>query len=120
MGSGPPKSQLFAGPTRTPIKRATVLDPSEEFQKKLTYYCSSASGKQSQPKKLHLISILSRGGLKQFVSVFEKFASGLRYRSVSAGLSRHNQKNRSIFRGQIWKLGGLPPKNFSAFSRRRI
>ena len=53
--------------------------------------------------------------LKTYVGIFENFAYGLRYRDVSAGLSRHNQKNRSVFRGRIWELGGkkLPP-NFLA------
>ena len=40
-----------------PRKRATVLDLSEEFQKKPTYVCSSASGLQSQRKKAQLIPI---------------------------------------------------------------
>ena len=49
--------------------------------------------------------------LKTYVGFFENVAYGLRYRGVSADLSRHNQKNRSVFRGQIWKLGGeiFPP-----------
>ena len=60
--------------------------------------------------------------LKTYVSFFEIFAYGLRYRDVSAGLSRHNQKNRSIFREWIWELGGknLPSKIFSAFIRLKI
>ena len=37
---------------------------------------------------------------------FENFAYGLRYRDVSASILSHNQKNWSIFRGKIWKLGG--------------
>jgi len=51
--------------------------------------------------------------LKTCVGIFEYFASGLRNRGVSARLLRHNQKNRSIFRGRIWELGGknLPLKN---------
>ena len=51
--------------------------------------------------------------LKTYVGVFENFAYGLRNRGVIAGLSRHNQKNRSVFRGRIWELGGKilsPPK----------
>ena len=60
--------------------------------------------------------------LKTYVGVFEIFTLGLRYRDDSAGLSRHNQKNRSVLRGRIWELGGknLPPQNFSAFFGLRI
>ena len=36
-----------------------------------------------------------------YIGFFENFAYGLRYRDVSAGLSRYNQKNWSVFRGQI-------------------
>ena len=34
--------------------------------------------------------------LKTYVGFFENFAYGLRNRGVAAGLSRHNQKNRSV------------------------
>ena len=44
--------------------------------------------------------------LKTYVGLFEKYAYDLRYRGVSADLSRHNQKNWWVFRGQIWDLGG--------------
>ena len=40
-----------------PLKRATVLVLSEEFQKNLTLYCSSASGLQSQQLLSRLTSI---------------------------------------------------------------
>ena len=37
---------------------------------------------------------------------FFNFAYSLRYGGVSVGVLGQNQKNRSIFRGQIWELGG--------------
>ena len=39
--------------------------------------------------------------LKKYVRIFENFAYGLRNRGVSAGLLGRNQKNQSVFRGQI-------------------
>ena len=53
-GTGPPKSQLLAAPTPNAYK---VLSPSEEFSKKPTYVCSSASELQSQHKTWLLMSI---------------------------------------------------------------
>ena len=49
--------------------------------------------------------------LKYCVRVFDNIAYELRYRGVSADLSRDNQKI-GLFRGHIWKLGGkiLPSK----------
>ena len=44
--------------------------------------------------------------LKMYVGTFEILAYGLRYRGISAGLFRRNQKNRPLFRRQIWELGG--------------
>ena len=44
--------------------------------------------------------------LKTHVRIFENIAYRLRYRGVFAGLSGHNQKNWSNFRGRIWKLDG--------------
>ena len=57
--------------------------------------------------------------LKTYVRIFEIFAYGLRYRGVSMSLSRHNHKNRSVFRGRIWESGGkiLPPfQNLAPFA----
>ena len=49
------------------------------------------------------------------------FAYGLRYRCVSVDLSKHDQKNRFVFRGRIWELGeNIAPQNCSPSSRLRI
>ena len=68
------------------------------------------------------LSSSSIAELKTYIRLFENFAYGPRYRGVSAGVSRHNQKNRFVFRGRIWNLGGkiLTEKNISASSRLRI
>ena len=68
------------------------------------------------------LSSSSDAELKTYVGFFENFAYGLRNRGVSAGLSRHDQKKWSVFRGQIWELGDkkCPPEIFGAFSRLRI
>ena len=49
------------------------------------------------------------------VRVFDSIAYELRHRGVSEDLSRDNQKKRSVFRGQIWKLAeNFAPENLLA------
>ena len=40
------------------------------------------------------------------MGIFDFFAYGVRNKGVSASLLRHNQKNQSVIKGQIWKLRG--------------
>ena len=81
--TGPPKSRILAGSA----PNAEVLGPSEEFSKRFTYICSSASGLQSQPKKWRFIQISAvphpkyqkRAGFASFSTIFNQMVGAPRF-----------------------------------------
>ena len=75
-GACPPKSQLLAGLTPNAYKEGHSTQPVGGISKKLTYYCSSAVGLQSQRKKLHLIPMPAVPHPKnKQIAVFARFGT---------------------------------------------
>ena len=89
------KSKLLGVRVLTSIKRATVLRPSEEFQKKVTYVCSSAS-RATIPARFVVSHVNTRGAPTKKTKKCRLCPFGHRFQSGHRKYQREMSQNQLI------------------------